>query len=231
MDFFACNGQAWPWCGGAEGIDGIGWRCHRPQDLLSSHKHSFLQHVQILWMMTLKILNESVISFWKTKWEEQVFSPCSKNSVYHPFHVKPRGDYLKKTLVDLNCVYISGQSSTRAIRGYNFVGVHRRFLKIIHAQCSFCGNLQHRLHAVKPFADFAEFKSNRHSFKRNRTNPKQKSYQRLWASQMSSLGKRNLRFSQAGFWKVYLRFIFFFPRLETNSAPAGTEIIEETPHL
>jgi hypothetical protein len=37
MDFFSCNGRGWPWCGGAEGMDGIGWRCHRLQGLLSSH--------------------------------------------------------------------------------------------------------------------------------------------------------------------------------------------------
>ncbi len=35
-DFFSCNGRGWPWCGGDEGIDGIGWRCHRPQGFLSS---------------------------------------------------------------------------------------------------------------------------------------------------------------------------------------------------
>jgi hypothetical protein len=36
MDFFAYNGRGWPWCGGDEGIDGIGWRCHRRQGLLST---------------------------------------------------------------------------------------------------------------------------------------------------------------------------------------------------
>ncbi len=36
MDFFSCNGRWWSWCVGTEGIDGIGWLCHRPEGLLSS---------------------------------------------------------------------------------------------------------------------------------------------------------------------------------------------------
>ena len=103
---------------------------------------------------------QHVISIFKWKMGEQVFSPCSKNSVYHPFHSKPHNDYLKKTLVDVNCIDISDQSSNRAIyiqfqmgmfrtirldhtnflqvaikthsfHRYDFVRVHRRFLKII----------------------------------------------------------------------------------------------------
>jgi hypothetical protein len=55
---------------------------------------------------------DNVTSLLKSKCEEQVFSPCSKNSVYHPITLKPHSDYLKKTMVDLNCIYISGQSSS-----------------------------------------------------------------------------------------------------------------------
>ncbi len=38
---------------------------------------------------------------------------------------------LQKTLVDSNCIYISQHSLIKAIRGYNFVRVHRCFRKII----------------------------------------------------------------------------------------------------
>ncbi len=47
-------------------------------------------------------------------------------------------------------------------------------LKIISPQSGFYGNLQHRLHVVKPFFEFEEFKSNRLGFKGKRTNPKLK---------------------------------------------------------
>jgi hypothetical protein len=70
IDFFVCNGREWPWCVGAEGIDGIGWRCHRVQGLLSS-RTTFRRGWSIVFyhMSTFcgwwhcKILNESVISF------------------------------------------------------------------------------------------------------------------------------------------------------------------------
>jgi hypothetical protein len=99
----------------------------RPKPLLfhtlpSRLKHSFLQHVQILWMMTFQNLERSVqhvISILKTKWEEQVFSPGSKNSVYHPLHSKLHSDYLKKTILDLNFLRISGRAHQD--QGCNFV--------------------------------------------------------------------------------------------------------------
>ncbi len=137
MDFFACNGRWWPWCGGVEGIDGIGCRCHRLQCLLSS-RTTFRRGWSIVFYdmskfcgcwSTLQNLERVRDPFLKAKWEEQVFSPCSKNTVYHPLHSKPHSDYLKKTLVDLNCIYIFEQSSSRAIYRYNFVRVHRCFLK------------------------------------------------------------------------------------------------------
>ena len=64
-------------------------------------------------MMTFQNLEQSVqhvISILKAKMEEQVFSPCSKNSVYHTFHVKPRGDYLKKTKLDLKSIAFLGRA-------------------------------------------------------------------------------------------------------------------------
>jgi hypothetical protein len=90
-----------------------------------------------------------MLTFCKISENLLAFTSGSKNSFYHPFHVKPRGDYLKKTMVNLKKNYISGQSATRVFRAYNFAGVDHRFFEIIRPQCGFCGNLQHLLHAVK----------------------------------------------------------------------------------
>ncbi len=145
--------------GGSEGIDGICWRCHRRQGLLSSATTFRRGWSIVVYDMSKycgwwhwKILKDPFRTwsqFWNGNGRNKFFSPCSKNSVYHPFHSKLHSDYLKKTLVDLNCIYISEQISNRTIYRYSFVRVHRRFLKIIRPPCCFCGNLQHLLHVVK----------------------------------------------------------------------------------
>jgi hypothetical protein len=110
------SGVAVVWRGRRNGWDWLALSQTAGLTLLPHHvpsrlKHSFLRHVQILWMMTFQNLEQSVqhvISVSKAKWEEQVFSPCSKKSVYHPFHPKPYSDYLKSQNFDLNEKNIRG---------------------------------------------------------------------------------------------------------------------------
>ncbi len=89
-DFFACNGRRRWWCTGTEGIGWMGRHSHRRQGLHSSHttfhrgwSHSFLTHVEMLYMMTLQNLEQSVqhviFTILKAKYENKFLAPC-KNS-------------------------------------------------------------------------------------------------------------------------------------------------------
>ncbi len=81
MDFFACNGRWWPWCGGADGIDGIVWPCHRLQVLLSScttfrrgWSIVFYNMSKFCWWWHFKILNDPSSTwclFWKRNWRNK----------------------------------------------------------------------------------------------------------------------------------------------------------------
>ncbi len=111
MDFFACNGRWWLWCVGTEGMDGMGWRCHRRQVLLSSRstfQWSGSTEVEVIVFYNISkcltvVSDDDIAKFWtirsardlnfeRKKWE-QVFN------------------------------YVCEHPSSRSICGYNFVRV------------------------------------------------------------------------------------------------------------
>jgi hypothetical protein len=109
-------------------MDGIGWRCHRRQGLLSS-RTSFRRGCGIVFYdmgwhsKNLERPCSTWSPFWKWNVRNKFLVPCRKDSVYHPFHSKLHSDYLKSQLQNLKNSNGSRQPSRRAISGYNFVRV------------------------------------------------------------------------------------------------------------